>query len=167
MILTLRSGARFRAGFGHHRYSFIYSHKIPRAQEILGTEQTVQSAEHLASAMFWLGVPRTDGLVNSAMRLRGLGQRELMLDAVVVLFRHLRVARYSISGLGIVEIEDQFDFGTFAHETLHTLGAHDIYGMSGSNNGFSLMAATIVTRDPLFGWFTYGGALTETGAAGE
>src|SRR5713226_8520247 len=60
MILTLRSGARFRAGFGHHRYSFIYSHKIPRAQEILGTEQTVQSAEHLASAMFWLGVPRME-----------------------------------------------------------------------------------------------------------
>jgi heptosyltransferase-3 len=57
MMLTLRSGARFRAGFGHHRYSFIYSHKIPRAQEILGTERRVQSAEHLASAMFWLGVP--------------------------------------------------------------------------------------------------------------
>jgi len=60
MMLTLRSGARFRAGFGHHRYSFLYSHKIPRAQEILGTEQRVQSAEHLASAMFWLGVPRTE-----------------------------------------------------------------------------------------------------------
>jgi len=60
MLLTLRSGARFRAGFAHHRYSFIYSHKIPRAQEILGTEQRVQSAEHLASAMFWLGVPRTE-----------------------------------------------------------------------------------------------------------
>ena len=60
MMLTLRSGARFRAGFGHHRYSFIYSRKIPSAQEILGTEQTVQSAEHLASAMFWLGVPRTE-----------------------------------------------------------------------------------------------------------
>lgn len=60
MMLTLRSGARFRAGFGHHRYSFLYSHKIPRAQEILGTERRVQSAEHLASAMFWLGVPRTE-----------------------------------------------------------------------------------------------------------
>src|SRR6266853_19086 len=60
MLLTLCSGARFRAGFAHHRYSFIYSHKIPRAQEILGTEQRVQSAEHLASAMFWLGVPRTE-----------------------------------------------------------------------------------------------------------
>jgi len=60
MMLTLRSRARFRAGFAHHRYSFIYSHKIPRAQEILGTEQRVQSAQHLASAMFWLGVPRTE-----------------------------------------------------------------------------------------------------------
>src|SRR5579862_517154 len=58
MLLTLRSG--LRAGFGHHRYSFIYSHKIPRAQEILGIERRVHTAEHLASAMFWLGVPQSD-----------------------------------------------------------------------------------------------------------
>jgi len=58
MLLTLRSG--LRAGFAHHRYSFIYSDKIPRAQEILGVERRVHTAEHLASAMFWLGVPRTE-----------------------------------------------------------------------------------------------------------
>ncbi|MGH9557698.1 MAG: glycosyltransferase family 9 protein [Bryobacteraceae bacterium] len=58
MWLALRS--RRRAGFAHHRYSFIYSHKIPRAQEILGVERTVHTTEHLASAMFWLGVPRTE-----------------------------------------------------------------------------------------------------------
>src|SRR5579862_4654451 len=58
MLLTLKS--RLRAGFGHHRYSFIYSDKIPRAQEILGVERRVHTAEHLASAMFWLGVTRSD-----------------------------------------------------------------------------------------------------------
>jgi heptosyltransferase-3 len=57
MWMTLASGAKFGVGFGHHRYSWIYSHKIPRAQEILGEERPVHTAEHLASAMFWLGVP--------------------------------------------------------------------------------------------------------------
>jgi len=60
MGMTLRTLARYRAGFAHHRYSFIYSHKIPRAQEMLGVERPVHTAEHLASAMFWLGVPRTE-----------------------------------------------------------------------------------------------------------
>jgi len=57
MWITAASGAQYRAGFGHHRYSFLYSHRIPRAQEILGVERAVHTAEHLASAMFWLGVP--------------------------------------------------------------------------------------------------------------
>ncbi len=60
MLITAASGARNRAGFGHHRYSFVYSDKIPRAQEILGMERPVHTAEHLASAMFWLGVPRRE-----------------------------------------------------------------------------------------------------------
>jgi ADP-heptose:LPS heptosyltransferase len=60
MVLAAASGAAIRAGFGHHRYSFVYSHAIPRAQEILGEDRTVHTAEHLASAMFWLGVPRTE-----------------------------------------------------------------------------------------------------------
>ena len=60
MWMTLASGAKYGVGFGHHRYSWIYSHKIPRAQEILGEERPVHTAEHLASAMFWLGVPRTE-----------------------------------------------------------------------------------------------------------
>jgi ADP-heptose:LPS heptosyltransferase len=58
--LTALSGAKYRAGFAHHRYSFVYTHKIPRAQEILGEERTVHTAEHLASAMFYLGVPHTE-----------------------------------------------------------------------------------------------------------
>ena len=60
MWITLASGAKFRAGFGHHRYSFLYTHKIPRAQEILGVERPVHTAEHVASAMFWLGVPQAE-----------------------------------------------------------------------------------------------------------
>jgi len=60
MIMTLASGAKYRVGFAHHRYSFIYSHRIPRAQEILGLDRRVHTAEHLASAMFWLGVPQRE-----------------------------------------------------------------------------------------------------------
>ncbi|HEY4364868.1 MAG TPA: glycosyltransferase family 9 protein [Bryobacteraceae bacterium] len=60
MALTIGSRARFRAGFAHHRYSFIYSRRIPRAQEVLGEERPVHTAEHVASAMFWLGVPRQE-----------------------------------------------------------------------------------------------------------
>ncbi len=55
--LTAFSGARYRAGFAHFRYRFAYNVRIPRAQEILGIERTVHTAEHLASAMFYLGVP--------------------------------------------------------------------------------------------------------------
>ena len=60
MWLTAASGAEIRAGFAHHAYSFLYNAKIPRAQEILGEERRVHTAEHLASAMFWMGVPRTE-----------------------------------------------------------------------------------------------------------
>src|SRR3984957_14988407 len=56
--LTALSGARWRAGFQHYRGQFLYNVRIPRAQEILGEERTVHTAEHLASAMFYLGAPR-------------------------------------------------------------------------------------------------------------
>lgn len=59
-ILTAASGARFRAGFGHFRYPAIYNALIPRAQEILGIDRVVHTAEHLASAMFFLGAPRQE-----------------------------------------------------------------------------------------------------------
>lgn len=55
--LTLLSGARFRAGFEHFRFSEVYNIRIPRAQEILGAERTVHTAEHAASAIFHLGAP--------------------------------------------------------------------------------------------------------------
>jgi ADP-heptose:LPS heptosyltransferase len=60
MWMTAASGAPLRAGFGHHSFRFIYNAPIPRAQEILGEERPVHTAEHLASAMFWLGVPRQE-----------------------------------------------------------------------------------------------------------
>jgi ADP-heptose:LPS heptosyltransferase len=58
MVLTAALGAAIRAGFGHHRHSLVYTDKIPRAQEILGEERPVHTAEHIASAMFWMGVPQ-------------------------------------------------------------------------------------------------------------
>ena len=58
--MLMAAKAKFRAGFAHHRYSFIYTHKIPKAQQILGVDRRVHTAEHVASAMFWLGVPRTE-----------------------------------------------------------------------------------------------------------
>jgi lipopolysaccharide heptosyltransferase III len=56
--LTRLSGAKHRVGFGHYRFAFSYDELIPRAQEILRTDRVVHTAEHLASAMFHLGVPR-------------------------------------------------------------------------------------------------------------
>jgi ADP-heptose:LPS heptosyltransferase len=55
--MTALCGARLRAGFGHFRLQFAYNVRMPRAQEILGVERTVHTAEHLASAIFYLGAP--------------------------------------------------------------------------------------------------------------
>lgn len=59
-MLTIASMARFRAAFAHFPLRWIYNIPIPRAQEILGEERVVHTAEHVASAMFFLGVPRAD-----------------------------------------------------------------------------------------------------------
>ena len=58
--LTFASRARWRAGFEHFRFRALYNVQIPRAQKILGVERKVHTAEHLASAMFHLGVPAQD-----------------------------------------------------------------------------------------------------------
>jgi len=55
--MTVLSGAPCRAGFGHFRNQFAYNIRIPRAQEILKVDRKVHTAEHLASAMFYLGAP--------------------------------------------------------------------------------------------------------------
>jgi len=54
------SGAKYRAGFGHYRHRYAYNVLIPRTQEILNVDRTVHTAEHLASAMFFLGAPVTE-----------------------------------------------------------------------------------------------------------
>ncbi len=56
--LTAASLARWRAGFGHFRYRWLYNVRIPTAQQILEVNRKVHTAEHIASAMFYLGVPR-------------------------------------------------------------------------------------------------------------
>ena len=58
--LTALSGARWRAGFAHFRWQPLYHIRIPRAQQILGAERPVHTAEHLASAVFYLGAPRVE-----------------------------------------------------------------------------------------------------------
>jgi ADP-heptose:LPS heptosyltransferase len=58
LVLTAASRARFRAGFAHYRASSVYNVRIPTAQEILGVNRKVHTAEHLASAMFYLGASR-------------------------------------------------------------------------------------------------------------
>jgi heptosyltransferase III len=55
--LTLLSGAPFRAGFEIFRPRWIYNTPVPTAQETLGITRRVHTAEHMASAMFFLGVP--------------------------------------------------------------------------------------------------------------
>jgi heptosyltransferase-3 len=58
--MTALSGAKWRAGFGHFRHGFAYNVRIPRAQEILRVDRKVHTAEHLASAVFYLGAPRCE-----------------------------------------------------------------------------------------------------------
>src|SRR5208337_3543483 len=55
--LTIAARSPIRAGFAHFRFQAVYNVRIPTAQEILGCARKVHTAEHLASAMFYLGVP--------------------------------------------------------------------------------------------------------------
>jgi ADP-heptose:LPS heptosyltransferase len=57
--LTMLSGAEIRAGLDIFRPTLVYNTLIPTAQEILGITRRVHTAEHMASAMFYLGVERT------------------------------------------------------------------------------------------------------------
>ncbi len=58
--LTLAARSRWRAGFAHFRFRSVYNVQIPRAQEILNVDRKVHTAEHVASAMFYLGVPQAE-----------------------------------------------------------------------------------------------------------
>lgn len=55
--LTALSGAAFRAGFAIFRPRWVYNIRIPTAQETLAISRRVHTAEHMASAVFYLGVP--------------------------------------------------------------------------------------------------------------
>jgi len=59
-MLTAVSGAKWRAGFAHFHNSFVYNVRIPRAQAILHVERKVHTCEHIASAVFELGVPMAE-----------------------------------------------------------------------------------------------------------
>lgn len=58
--ITALSLARFRASFAHLPWRAFYNVHIPRAQRILREERVVHTAEHVASAMFYLGVPQAE-----------------------------------------------------------------------------------------------------------
>ncbi len=58
--LTALSRATIRAGFAIFRPGWVYNIRIPTAQETLGIPRRVHTAEHMASAMFYLGVPISD-----------------------------------------------------------------------------------------------------------
>ena len=58
--LTALSGAKIRAGFGIFRPGWVYNLRIPTAQETMGIARRVHTAEHMASAMFCLGVPMAE-----------------------------------------------------------------------------------------------------------
>jgi heptosyltransferase-3 len=58
--LTALSGARFRAGFAHYANAWAYNLRIPSAQEVLGVDRRVHTAEHLTAAMFFLGVTQQE-----------------------------------------------------------------------------------------------------------
>src|SRR5260370_20321958 len=60
ILLMMASTAPHRAGFGHYRFRQAYNIRIPTAQEILGIDRKVHTAEHLASAVFYLGVPQQE-----------------------------------------------------------------------------------------------------------
>jgi ADP-heptose:LPS heptosyltransferase len=58
--LTIAARSRWRAGFAHFRFRPIYNILIPRAQDILEVDRKVHTAEHVASAVFFLGVPKAE-----------------------------------------------------------------------------------------------------------
>jgi heptosyltransferase III len=56
-FLTRSGGARWKAGFHHYRALSVYNIVIPDARTILD-RSTLHTAEHQASAFFWLGLCR-------------------------------------------------------------------------------------------------------------
>ena len=55
--LTVLCGAHIRAGFDIFHPAWCYNLRIPTAQQVLGITRRVHTAEHMASAVFYLGAP--------------------------------------------------------------------------------------------------------------
>jgi ADP-heptose:LPS heptosyltransferase len=79
--LTVASRARLRAGFNYFRFKPIYNIHIPRAQEILNVDRKVHTAEHLASAVFFLGASM--GLPPTKKQLEGGNACPPILSSIV------------------------------------------------------------------------------------
>lgn len=73
--LTALSGARYRAGFDIFKPAVLYNTPIPTAQEILGIDRRVHTAEHMAAAMFHLGVPPQEAPRATMVAPAGRAQR--------------------------------------------------------------------------------------------
>jgi len=110
--LTLASRAPLRAGFAHFRFRPLYNIPIPRAQEILKIDRKVHTAEHLASAMFFLGVPqreipRARLFAKPAARSRPYAVLHPMASAPDKIWPHsnfLEIADHIERGLGLEPI---------------------------------------------------------------
>lgn len=160
--LALFSGAPLRAGFGHFRHGWAYNIRIPRAQEVLGEERTVHTAEHLASAMFYLGVPRAGiprarlyGAVKPQRRpyavlhpFAAAPSKQWPAERFAALARHLRREH----GLDVVVLgaagDDFTPFGEF--ETLRGAPLAEVKGwiagaslFAGNDSGPAHMAAAL------------------------
>jgi ADP-heptose:LPS heptosyltransferase len=55
--LTVASRAPLRAGFEQFRFRLVYNLRIRKPQPILEISRKAHTSEHIASAVFWLGVP--------------------------------------------------------------------------------------------------------------
>ena len=58
-LLTRATGARHRVGYASYRYSRLYNHAAPPANELWGSPQT-HSVEQQLALLGWTGVPVTD-----------------------------------------------------------------------------------------------------------
>jgi len=110
--LIVASRAPLRAGFNHFRFKPIYNVHIPRAQEILNVDRKVHTAEHLASAIFFLGaeagpIPRARLFANQQTRPRPYAVLHPMASAPEKIWPHsnfLALADHMQRSLGLEPI---------------------------------------------------------------
>ena len=129
-FLTRWSRATLRAGFAHFRHAGAYTAHIPTAQDILGTNRYVHTAEQIASAFFWLGVPPAEippaelfpaasAREHVRARLRSLGVEED--EGYAVIHPTAVYASKQWSALGFAEV-GQFLEGVFGLRAIYICG---------------------------------------------